>query len=806
MVAAALDSTPRRSAPAIRGLVLLAAVLLPVRASAQRGEIAGRVVDAAGATGLDGAVVRLLNTSLATLSAGQGSFRLTGVPVGSHVLIVNRIGFAQRLERVEVRAGETVNLTVQLTPASLRLDELVVSAEKREENVQDLPYAVAVITAAQIEEKRIQSPSDLSGLVPNLMHVNTGSSGFNLVSIRGINSATGNGQENAVAQYVDGVYQFDAANTNFQFLDVDRIEVLRGPQGTLYGRGAMGGVINIVTRQPTNQRGGNVSVDVGNRGLQRYRLSYAVPLAADKLFLNAGALHYRHGGFFDNDFTSDRFDGRNTIAGALKLKLVPSSRWSLDLDLKAERDRDRGVYPWAASDTAAIARPYRVDVNLPNEERRTFGNGSLTLKHFGAVDLVSTSGYQVHHRQTGSEGIDVDFSPLQLVAQRFGLPGPAARGYRNDAFIQEVRLSSSRASTSPVSWLTGAFFSSQKNPSDADVFLAAPVSPFQVDANVISLNDRKATSAALFGQLGYRFSRQVELSVGLRYEHQKTTGSAQNQFLVPGLPPTTTPAAEAEQSSGAVTYRANLSFTPSSQVTVYGTYARGFRPGGFNLAAPTQNLLTFEPEYTDNLEAGLKTTTRDGRLRAYLSAFYIKWSDQQVSALDFTTFTGAIVNTGKATSKGLELELSALPAPRLLADLNLGYTHATYDDLDLSLDPSLPHDLRGNRQPLTPRITATTAVQYRIPLGGAAGRELLLRGEWRHFGRQFFDLENKIAQPAYSLFGASLGVRVGDFDLSVWGANLSDELYIRYGQALGGSRVLLGDPRTFGVSVATRLP
>jgi iron complex outermembrane receptor protein len=256
-----------------------------------------------------------------------------------------------------------------------------------------------------------------------------------------------------------------------------------------------------------------------------------------------------------------------------------------------------------------------------------------------------------------------------------------------------------------------------------------------------------------------------------------------------------------------VTPKASLAYRVSDRVMAYATLARGYRPGGTNFIPQRPTLKTYGPEYTTNYETGLKTSALGDRVQASLTGFRIRWTDQQVNAIDFTTFQGAIVTAGEVTSTGVELETRVIPLPGVLIAYDLGLIRARYDALNLSLDPSAPVSLAGNRQPYTPAATSRLAAEYAARVRALEAKaDVTVGAQWRYLGKQYFDLENQIAQGGYGLLDAQMGLRVGGAAVSVWGKNLADKRFLAYGSAFGGDFVLPGDPRTWGVMLSTPVP
>jgi iron complex outermembrane receptor protein len=753
-------------------LVSLLLAVAPALAQST-GSVAGRVVDASSGAPIADAQISVLNSPQTAATSAEGTFQLTGLTPGRRTFVVVRIGYARMTATATIEAGKVTNLEVKLSASSVRLGEIVVTAEKEEQRIQEAPVAVAVISTEQIERAAIKTPSELTGFVPNLVQAFGGGAGFNLVSIRGVNAVTGaTSYENAIAVYVDGVYQFDGADANIQLGDIDRIEVLRGPQGTLYGRGALGGVVSIFTKTPTNAKRGYFSADFGNYSQMKYVGTVSGPLVRDKLFALVEGIYFRRGGISEFPTGLDA-DKDRTWGGNARVRYLATDKLNFGLNAKIERAPAFGSFPWAESDSFAFANPYLATFGPePNEEFRNQGGYSFEARYNSrSVQVTSVSAYQRTFRGTGPDGLDVDFTPLKLLTSSYGIEGTFSEpGYLNHAWTEELQLGSAAGTASPFKWTLGGYVFDQNSPIVTDVFIAQALSPFGADYRSQNTSHLDSKGYALFGQATYTINNKVDLTAGLRRDHHTALTSQVGQVLVSGGPTIPVPLRSAEATANAWSPKASIAFRPNERVTVYGLFSRGFRPGGNNLVGVLiQQPSTYQPEFTSNFEGGVKLTSANGRVRANLTGFYFKWIDQQVNSYDFTTFSSVTLNTGRSTSKGVELEFSALPARHLEVDWNLGLLSAKFDSLNLSLDPNNPERYDGNYIPFSPKVTSNLAATTDFPIG-SRGNRVVIQGEWRYLGRHFFDLANNITSDPYSLFSARAAVTIGDFDLAVWGA------------------------------------
>ena len=258
--------------------------------------ISGKVTDTK-SNALKDVTVHLLNTNIAVFTDANGIYSISDIHTGKYIISFSAVGYASQNKDVEITAA-TNNVDVALADATTQLDDVVVTAEKKEESVQKIPAAITALSAKQVNEFRLWNSKQLTAIIPNMYSNNSGDE-RNVTSIRGITTTS---YEPAVATYIDGVSQFSLDTYIATLFDVERIEVLRGPQGTLYGRNAMGGVINIITKQPTNTTNAFAEINMGNYKQQRYVLGFSAPLIKDKLYFGMAGVYNKRNGFYTNTF------------------------------------------------------------------------------------------------------------------------------------------------------------------------------------------------------------------------------------------------------------------------------------------------------------------------------------------------------------------------------------------------------------------------------------------------------------------------------------------------------------------------
>jgi iron complex outermembrane recepter protein len=780
----------------IAGYVLV--LLLTTGSAIGQSRINGTVTDTKGQS-VPGATIHLLNTEITVVGDSAGHFGIAGLPAGKYTVQISAIGYTTLAESISAGKGDNV-VGFRLVGNLLQLDAVTVTADKKEELLQNVPVSVTAISAKQVEDYRLWDIKDITGIVPNLYSGNSGD-GRNVTSIRGITTTS---YDPAVATYIDGVNQFSLDTYIPELSDIERIEVLRGPQGTLFGRNAMGGVINIITKQPSNAMHGFAEVDLGNYDQQRYSAGFRAPLVNDVLFVGVSGMYSKRDGYYTNDFNNSSYDRQHGFTGNYYLKYLPGARWSLTANLKQQDNRNWGAFPLVTSVAQAFSQSYHLDQNAIGKMIDNTLDASLAIKHTGAqIDLTAQTSWQ-HNYRYYDPSVDGDFSPADAVS----IINNYGHSWNNvQAFTQEIRLNSSDSRTSPLSWTAGAYFFHQYEPNKQATHFgadAALVGSPETDFSSIDVTKARNTGVAGYGQVNYAVTKKLELIAGLRYDYEHRYLNVEGLYQPDGQSAiVSTPDTAAALHFGAVSPKAGIKYTFNDHNMVYATYNRGYRPGGLTQLStdPTQPpLYPYQPEYSNNIELGIKNNWFDHKLQLNVTAFLSHVNDAQVPTLILPAAITVTRNTGKLISKGAELEASANPVKGLQVDYSFGYTDAHYQSLNLS-ENGAAIDLAGKKQIFTPDATSMLAPQYSVLLESRSGVRLVVRGEWFWIGRQYFDLGNSITQNPYSKVNARVGVSTKHLQLFVWARNLTATKYIEYAYDFGA--VHLADPRTYGVTVKT---
>ncbi|MES2891476.1 MAG: TonB-dependent receptor [Bacteroidota bacterium] len=742
--------------------------------------------------------LHLLNTLYTTSTNRQGEFSITNIPDGKYQVEVSGIGYATLVRPIDVKGGGD-QVSIQLQTALVQLETVTITADKKEAVIQSAPLSVTAVTAQQVKDYRLWNVRDLAGIVPNLYSGNSGDE-RNVTSIRGITTTS---YDPAVATYVDGVNQFNLDTYIPQLSDIERVEVLRGPQSTLYGRNATGGVINIITKKPTNQTNGFVELSLGNYNQQRYSAGIRVPVIKDKLFFGASGLFNTRDGYYTNEFTSKPFDDQRQASGNFYLKFLPAKQWAITLNQKFQNNVNDGAFPLVNGVEEAFANPYKLSQDAVGRMKDNTSNTSLSINHSGPmIEFTSQSSWQRNYRYYASP-LDGDFSPADAVSviNNFG------KDWNNvKVFTQEFRVGSPTASVSKLNWTAGLYLFHQNSPvkqathfgKDAGL-LGIPQSYF----STINTSIAKNTGVAFFGQATYALTEKLKLTGGLRYDYENKKLSVMGEYQPDGQDAIVTrPDNSASNNFNALSPKLGLQYEADANTNFYATYSRGFRTGGLTQLSsdPSQPpLYPYDPEYSNNVEIGIKKIFMDAKLQIHAAAFLTHLTNAQVPTLVLPDAITITKNTGKLTSKGFELEVLATPIPGLQLGYSFGYADANYASLKISSN-SQQLDLEGKKQIYTPDVTSMLNAQYSFVLNAAQQLKLVARGEWFYFGRRYFDAANTIRQAPYNLLNTRVGVSLKQYDLYFWLRNITGSKYMEYAYDFGA--VHLGTPRTVGVTLA----
>ncbi|MEM8987645.1 MAG: TonB-dependent receptor [Pseudomonadota bacterium] len=644
-------------------------------------------------------------------------------------------------------------------------DVIVVEAQRREEALIDVPISVSVIGGETITEARLADLRDLSPLTPNFnisSQASRTNPNFFMRGVGGI-ATVDPGSVQSVALFVDGVYIPFTSAALFDFVDVDRVEVIRGPQGTLFGRNATSGAVNIVTKAPDSEFGGNVEAEVGNLDAVRGVATVNIPFSGAGEGVRISGLWSKQDGFIDNALGDD-LSAEETRSIRGRLSLAPVNDLEIDASLSYEEIRDSGYAYVLLADTF----DRRYDTPLDSFDDRDIFSSSLRASYdFGPLSIVSTTAYQEYESDTANPQ-DVLFGfPAQDLGFTF-----SREVEEGDSWSQEVLAQSEEANI--VDWTAGIFLSRTDVLIDSGAEFT-PASGFPFGYAVFTTPTQNETDvAAVFADLTYNATDRLGLTFGGRYTHESLDWNTFSIIDGTVLAPT-----QFEDSAdfSAFTPRVVLDYRFNDEFAGYASAARGFRAGGFTTFNAGGAPAAYDPEFVWTYEVGGKFQSADQQLFVSGAAFYNDWTDLQVFYL--TTFNGLtqrlVSNAEGARSFGLEGEAQWTPSDRFEFGASLGWVNAKLTDV---VNPLNGQSLEDNRVPLASEWTAGLSGQYRYPI--SANADFRFRTDVTYTGPYFFDTLNTQRQDAVTLLNLTAAVDTETWSFGVSVRNALDEDYYRW--------------------------
>ena len=670
------------------------------------------------------------------------------------------------------------------------LPPITVTAQKAPEDPQQVPISVTAVAKETLDDADVRSVSDAAGYAPNTFFNEFTARKLSNARFRGVGSSPTNP---GVTTYIDGVPQLNANSSSLELVGVDQIDFVRGPLSALYGRNALGGVINISSVRPSLDRWtGSVAAPFGNFGSADVRGTASGPVIADKLAVGIGLGYSRRDGYTRNDVTGHDLDSRSAGFGKGQVLWRPADRWEARAMLTVERARD-GDY--ALNDVAALRKnAFHASRNVEGFTHRDIVAPTFHLTRAGQrVDVSSVTGFL---KWKTEDLTDLDYTAAPIATR--------SNTERDFQFTEEMRVSSAKtaavklSNTMALKWQAGLFLFTQHYTQDAvnnyspfvvSPFIAFPLSQHSPQS---TLDDR---GLGVYGQGTLTVARNLDVIVGVRgdREHKEADLST---FYVPPIAPLQAVATSRDFSD--VSPQFAIAYRAAPAATIYATAARGFKAGGFNAASPS-GAEAYGQEHSWNYEGGVKSSALGGRVTASVAAFRIDWRDLQVNVPNpLVPAQFFIANAAGATNKGVELELSARPAPGVEVFGGAGLTNARFRAGSVSNGV----DVSGNRLANAPGHTADVGVQYSRPMWRAVA--LMLRGEVVRYGEYQYDDANTMGQSAYSIANFRAGLRGKRLFGEGWVRNAFDTRYVPIafpypGLAPSGFIGESGAPRTFGL-------
>ena len=670
-----------------------------------------------------------------------------------------------------VLAGQALAQSAE-SSSSGEISEIVVTAQKRSERLQEIPAAATVVTSTDLVNASVQTVQDVATLTPNLVIIDQLRPGIQTVSFRGFTTVQGG--QSPFAIVVDGVPEPGQEFLKQQLVDVQQIEVLRGPQGTLYGAGAIAGAINIVTRPPGDSLEVDTKLTYAEGNDKTATMTLGGPLGEAGLKGRVSAFWRNSDGLIRNAANPRDVDFSNERSFASELLATPTDR--LDVSLRGRYTRGTNGALWLvlvtndqfdnfskgpAEDQAGIDQRELTTVSLKADYR------------FDPFTFTSITAYNNAKQYLTADG---DFTAAPLFSQTWL--------NNTNAWSQEFRLTS--RDDSPVVWNVGVYGQDYQVHDDTTFFSVNPASPFSVE------NDTrfKTESYAAFGQATYEFVPRWKATLGARYDRVKAS------FLDPLT------GDHGDHTFSETQPKATLSFRAAPTVLSYFTYSKGFRTGGFNPNTPL-TIRLYNDETANNYELGIKTNTPDSRLLFNAAVFHTDFNDQQFFFSQATSvgIFRAIINIPETRVNGAEAEAQARVTERLRLLLSLGYN-------DTNISRFVNPQYNDKRVPQVYGFTGTLSAEYTQPL--TSGYSVTVRTDYNRRGPVYWDLANVLRTPSKNFLNARVALQGsnGRWTLAAVGRNITDE---RTPAAVGANAFGPGltlrsanEPRQVGAEVEVR--
>ena len=738
------------------------------------------------------------------------------------------------------------------------IEEMIVTATKREESIQDVPIAVSAFSGEDLTARGVQDIYGLQEVSPSIaVYSSNSTSNGGTLRIRGVGTTGNNpGLEAAVGTFIDGIYRSRAGLAFNDLTDIDRIEILRGPQGTLFGKNTVAGAVNIITRKPEFENSASLSVGVGNLDSQEYGFIGNAVLSEDVLAGRFAYSYRKRDGFYQDVDSDDAYDNRDRHNLRGQLLWTPDDRVEVRI-IGDYTEKDETCCPAAFwingpasaliallggnTDTFEVDKKSRVGVNYePNEDVEDWGLSVDVLWEVGeAMSFRSVTAYRDYEVFRGQ---DIDFTSADLLH-----PQDTNESFEN--FSQEVQLFGENDN---FSWLVGAYVYTEDLESDeivamshdgptylslaigapqtAPLFMGDPAGRGVPAQGYDALYFSESEGWSLFTHNTWHLNPSVDVTAGLRYSSEKKDAGA----IINGAPfgeaiddpfcafvPIGSLCDNASynnsETEDEVTGTLKLAWQASDAVNVYASYSRGYKAGGYNLDQEALGFRDengnfidesrFDPETSDSFELGVKGRFADGRLTVNTALFYTTFDDFQLN-----TFTGlgfTVGNVKKAVSSGVEVESFLTLADGVFLTAGATYNDARYGD---DLLPNNAHlaDRRLTQSPLW-QASASLFLDREIP---NTNFRWMANANWSHVGEvntgSDLDHPQKVRE-AFNMFNAQLGIKTaeGRYEVIVWGRNLTDRRLnslVFDSVFQGGSwHTFINEPRTYGVTVRAHL-
>ena len=726
---------------------------------------------------------RWLGTLTAALATPAMALAQSAAPAG-----------ASTSQQVSAPAGHTQVPT---------LGEVIVTAQRRQENIQHVPITVAAVSASTLQAANVTQTSDLAEVVPGLTMPTT--AGYTLPHLRGVGiTAVGPGIENSVALYVDGVYRGVASSDDLALNNIKQVEVEYGPQGTLFGRNATGGLIQVTTLDPRSGFSGNASVAYGNYDTvsgSGYLTGGGDILAAD---LAVSSTHQGEG-FGKNVATGqdvNRMDLDLSVRSKWLFQPADGTRLMLILDDSETRNSLSALRNYDSVPNiyyrGGLANLPALDVNDSAQPWRDMKDEGASLQLDQAVGALTLRNILAYRDDLYRYNVDFDLGPQPYSVNDVR--------QADNQLTEELQLLSAR--NAPLTWIVGTYiYNAHDGYRPQDLHFAGPaVNPLRPVTHIDNQSQLDTASVALYAQATAPLTAHTKLTLGARYTDEKRGLVADETGYLNAVLPVTLADVNTSFRNHTPTWRIALSHDFNQDLLGYISYNRGYKSGGYNVPAPA--LPAYRPERLDAYETGMKMQLLSHRVTVNTSAFYYDYRNIQVSR--FVSGSQEVYNGGKARLYGIDASAAARLTERLTVTAGIELEHTEFTgfpnaDFFLSCPSTYPtvcsESANGKQLPQAPAASATVNADYRAPLFGGLAR--LNVNEAGNSG-YYFAPNNEYKQSGHGLLNASLGWSRGLLTITLWGKNLTNMIYPpAVNQAPTAVAAAYAAPRTYGLTLRT---
>ncbi len=762
--------------------LLIGLIVVVPRVAAAQATLTGEAKDGTGAV-LPGVTVEAASPALtgkvrtAVTDAG-GRYRIESLPPGSYTVTFSLAGFAPVRRDVAVSGAGTITADVELAVGAA--ETVTVTARRRDELSLDVPIAVTAFTAEDIKVAGIDRPQDFVALTPNVSLVQTQNQGTSFVTVRGISQARNS--EPSVAVLIDGVQMANPSQFNQELFDIDSIQVLKGPQGALYGRNAIGGAILINTKKPGDVFEGNVTTGFDSGPGVKIRGSASGPISKTLKYMATGS-YFDTKGYIPNVNLGENADPFRDVSGRVRLLWESSKELTADVRVYASRVKTQALYFNITESVNDTSLPVRVN-NPGVNERNMFGTSAKVDYATSLGTLTSVTAYdRLNELLTGDQ---FDFLPIResVLNRFFGADQAQHQFLTVDAVSEEVHFASPAAKR--VRWVVGAYaiatdrFISTGNVFDLGTGVVPEVrrTPLPIfNPQFTFLADEQNNFAwAAFGNVDVNLTDKLELSTSLRYDRddRENTTRTPAAFIPAPLVGVAFPGQVRKNTWDEWQPKVTLRHKPTKDSTVYAGYSRGFRSGGFNQTGVGAAGIAgvgdlFDAETADTYEAGAKAELLGRRLGTSLSVYHTRAKGSYFFVFDPNTSTQNLGNLGRVDYTGAEVEVRGRIVTGFDAFLGLGFTNSNIKESRRAASDV------GNEAPLVSRYTANVGVQYRHAL--RSGVSAFVRSDVEVIGPTWFYPDNFTKRDPVTLLNERVGIDGKSWSLTVWAKNLTDTRY-----------------------------